>query len=265
MGWDASGYVNEDGMLCTATTFNGVVFDQCRINIKNSWTKQYDDTQLCESTIYWRVPVGFDGYVLSFRDSGVAWEDGQHIYDIADENTLLFRVGAIVPERPIAEATDAQLKRCIDTGDWGGGTETDAWGKEVGEECSVKLSYTHVIEELELAAYDIVGTEVLSATLNGVPCTIYQTHDPDRIMQIVASEGPGDYEDYVDRLHTVFLVESPEITAIADGNGGIVANYRYIVRVYLSDGSYRDLEYGGDDYYLRGGFGGMITYPETYE
>ncbi len=40
----------------------------------------------------YQVPVGYDGFVLCLRDAGVEWGDGQYIYDVADENTLFFRL-----------------------------------------------------------------------------------------------------------------------------------------------------------------------------
>lgn len=48
----------------------------------NTWSTSY----------YVCVPVGYDGVVIGFRDRGIEWEDGMYIYDVADENTLFFRL-----------------------------------------------------------------------------------------------------------------------------------------------------------------------------
>ena len=44
------------------------------------------------ASIYVCVPVGYDGVVIGFRDSGTELKDGMYIYDVADENTLFFRL-----------------------------------------------------------------------------------------------------------------------------------------------------------------------------
>lgn len=42
--------------------------------------------------IYAHMPVGYDGVVIGFLDPSIATEDGMHIYDVVDENTLFFRM-----------------------------------------------------------------------------------------------------------------------------------------------------------------------------
>lgn len=50
------------------------------------------------ASFYVCVPVGYDGVVIGFCDSGNIQEEGMYIYDIADGNTLLFRLDNTVYE-----------------------------------------------------------------------------------------------------------------------------------------------------------------------
>lgn len=45
-----------------------------------------------EVDVYVNVPIGYDGYVFCLSDAKKSAEDGMYIYDIADENTLFFRM-----------------------------------------------------------------------------------------------------------------------------------------------------------------------------
>lgn len=260
-GWDASGYINDDNSLCATVSCNGVDYDQCQVYFERNWEYMTAGDHLCSYDYYWRIPVGYDGFVLSFIDRETVGDGEQHIYDIADENTLSFRFGATEPERTDAAPSDTQLKGCITVGEWGISTQTDGLGKDIGEECTVRLVYTYAIKEMKGAAYDITGAEVLGATLNGLPCQIYQTQDPEKIH--AWAEG---YSDEEIEFHTVFLVESPEITAVWNGPGeNVLADYYFTVRVYLADGTHRDLTFGGEDYHVWTGCGGwLITTPEDY-
>lgn len=39
-----------------------------------------------------QVPQGYDGMVFGFMDSCIEWPEGKYIYDLADENTVFFRL-----------------------------------------------------------------------------------------------------------------------------------------------------------------------------
>ena len=260
--WDESTYTNDEGMLCGTVNYNGVDYDQCRVSISGKVLHMSEYACLNYYDFYWRMPVGYDGFVLSFRDSSVAWEDGQHIYDVADENTLMFRFGTETPGNPGATYTETQIKAHLDTSIWGYGTESNAWGKEPGEECTLQLSYTHAIQIRQ--PYPIVGAEVLSATLNGQPCEVYQSQDRETINNILELEYNGADEEAISSYLAVFLVESPETTAIVGENNTVVAEYYYTIRVYLANQSYVDLTYGSAHYPLSILGGGMISSPEQY-
>lgn len=91
-GWDQGVRVEEEERLYTVR-YMGTEYDKCLANRVNGgfgdWVGQ---------SIEWdadyeaRLPKGYDGFVLGFRDNSIVWEEGQHIYDIADENTLFFRM-----------------------------------------------------------------------------------------------------------------------------------------------------------------------------
>ena len=260
-GWDASGYINDDNRLCATVSCNGVDYDQCQVYFERNWEYMTAGDHLCSYDYYWRIPADYDGSVLSFIDRETVGDGEQHIYDIADENTLSFRLGAVQPERTDAAPTDTQLKGCIRVGEWGRMNESDVWAKEIGEEFTIKMASTCVIWEMNDAAYDIVGVEVMSAALNGISCQIYQTRDPEKIS--AWAEG---YSDEIKEYHTVFLVESPAIKGVwIEEDGVVVADYYFIVRVYLANGTYRDLTFGREDYYVWPGGGGWLdTTPEDY-
>lgn len=52
------------------------------------------DVDTWSISYYVCVPTGYDGVVIGFYDGGTEWKDGMYIYDVADENTLFFRLGS---------------------------------------------------------------------------------------------------------------------------------------------------------------------------
>lgn len=102
IGWDESSAVLEEEQLVRYTcNFNGVEYteclydDSCFMNFSEWKNKEC----VCTFERYFRVPVGFDGGVIGFFDYGTEWADGQHIFDIADENTLFFRLDGTGAEK----------------------------------------------------------------------------------------------------------------------------------------------------------------------
>lgn len=65
--WSYDEIFGEDG------TFEGVL------------TTQYRDYYFC-------MPEGYDGTVIGFYNALTEWGEGQYIYDIADENTIFYRL-----------------------------------------------------------------------------------------------------------------------------------------------------------------------------
>lgn len=83
---------NVDGGWCFNVSFHGETYQVALINeffSKSGWVgRKYTASR----TYYVCVPVGYDGVVIGFYDSGTEWKDGMYIYDVADENTLFFRM-----------------------------------------------------------------------------------------------------------------------------------------------------------------------------
>jgi len=61
-------------------------------SIKYEWTK-FMKTNQCYITDAVMVPKGYDGCVLGLYDRTLEWRDGMYFYDVADDNSLLFRLG----------------------------------------------------------------------------------------------------------------------------------------------------------------------------
>ena len=92
--WDNSRVEISDSVTELTINYNEkdeVVFLKV-INIRDSgWNNKTKETHYYVDVAF-QVPEGYDGVVFGFRDAAIEWKDGMYIYDIADENTLLFRL-----------------------------------------------------------------------------------------------------------------------------------------------------------------------------
>ena len=101
-GWDASQtYLEEEDMIQYTCSINGIDYTQCLYyDTKTVWSGWTNNPETgiseCSATFnqYIRVPVGYDGAVFGYYDAGIdwTWGDGQHVYDIADDYILFFRL-----------------------------------------------------------------------------------------------------------------------------------------------------------------------------
>lgn len=73
-------------------TWNGEEYDCLLYMVGDSTGWRDDNTVLLTKHYMYQVPVGYDGCIIGFRDSATEWEDGMHIFDVADDNTLFFRL-----------------------------------------------------------------------------------------------------------------------------------------------------------------------------
>lgn len=103
--WEYLAGISDDCII-SVVNYNGMDFP-CAFSEENSvcskWviTSQTDKdgntTPVYSSTwsasYYACVPKGYDGVVVGFYDSRIQWKDGMYVYDIADGNTLFFRMG----------------------------------------------------------------------------------------------------------------------------------------------------------------------------
>lgn len=58
----------------------------------DKWLGWVNGTNTYEADVYVNVPTGYDGFVFGLYDTKNSWEDGMHIDDVADDNTLFFRM-----------------------------------------------------------------------------------------------------------------------------------------------------------------------------
>lgn len=89
--WDESErYAEETGFLYYTVNYNGTEYECCLIQKFQFSDWEFDQvTWNCEC--YINVPVGYDGFVIGLSNLNT-WEEGMYIYDVADENTLFFRM-----------------------------------------------------------------------------------------------------------------------------------------------------------------------------
>lgn len=98
VGWDESAvHLEAEKMYRQTVNFNGADYTECLYDdgTEYVWSEWVDKACTCTFERYVRVPVGYDGIVLGFRNAGVEWGEGQYIFDIADENTLFFRLDGV--------------------------------------------------------------------------------------------------------------------------------------------------------------------------
>lgn len=96
----------DDTSASYSVIWNGKTYTDCFVEEiiidSQAWTEPDEEyfamwgTEYPYSTMsleyYFCVPKGYDGTIIAFYDSAIVWEEGQYIYDVADENTLFFRL-----------------------------------------------------------------------------------------------------------------------------------------------------------------------------
>lgn len=92
-GWDDSS--REDAANNQAfytVNYNGIDYQDCTIKAVAQNSGWVDKTVTVDHDWYVRMPIGYDGVVFGYRNSQVEWKEGMYVYDVADENTLFFRM-----------------------------------------------------------------------------------------------------------------------------------------------------------------------------
>ena len=96
-GMDDSTCYGSDGTAGCTVNFHGTDYTECAISWEGQgfgeWSGGPHDTLQFSMDLYALLPIGYDGWVVAFYDSSIPWDSGMHIYDIADGNTLFFRMG----------------------------------------------------------------------------------------------------------------------------------------------------------------------------
>lgn len=95
-------YNEETGRTTYSVIKDGVVYPECeRYTVYDEWIydEVYDEyggfvgvvtAQLRD--YYFCIPQGYDGTVLGFYNAATEWQEGQYIYDIADADTIFYRL-----------------------------------------------------------------------------------------------------------------------------------------------------------------------------
>lgn len=90
---DDSAYTGSDGTTRNVINYYGVDYPDCTVSWENdAWGEWHDSTVEWEADVYALLPIGYDGCIIGFYDASTEWGDGMYIYDIADENSLFFRM-----------------------------------------------------------------------------------------------------------------------------------------------------------------------------
>lgn len=84
--------VDENGYSTFSVNWNGVEYTECLRSWSEEWSEWEDRGIWVTNTLVFRVPVGYDGLVIGYRDASVEWPDGVALHEIVDGNTLLFRL-----------------------------------------------------------------------------------------------------------------------------------------------------------------------------
>lgn len=111
-GHDDSFVTDDDNIDTYAVSFNGKDYTECHSYIQSSYLS-YEKRWI---RFYFCVPEGYDGTVVGVGYDDDAWEDGMHIYDVANDNTVFFRLPAASGE-PVNNAAKSltELGITIDT------------------------------------------------------------------------------------------------------------------------------------------------------
>ena len=91
-GWDNSSEYDEDTkMTHSVVSYHGTEYEITRF-LTHKWLGWVNRTNTFECDVYVNVPTGYDGFVFGLYDTKTSSEDGMNIYDLADDNTLFFRM-----------------------------------------------------------------------------------------------------------------------------------------------------------------------------
>ncbi len=92
-GWDDSSFLDESsGNRLYTVNYLGEDYPKCTYRSFNDRWSYFGNITTYDCDHYFRVPIGYDGAVISYLDYGNTWDDGMYIYDVADKNTLFFRL-----------------------------------------------------------------------------------------------------------------------------------------------------------------------------
>lgn len=93
IGNDNSSVKDNNGKRTFTVNFNGQDYTECTEYSTDGFADWANNGTLtwtlnCE----YLLPVGYDGAIVGLRDASIPWEDGQHIFDVANDDILFFRL-----------------------------------------------------------------------------------------------------------------------------------------------------------------------------
>ncbi|MCR5664921.1 MAG: hypothetical protein K6G17_08645 [Oscillospiraceae bacterium] len=88
---DDSSVTRDDGFTASTILWQGRTWEMIRL-VEDEFTPWEDHACAYRFIAAFRVPVGYDGCVVGFYNRAREWGEGEYIYDVADGNTLFFRL-----------------------------------------------------------------------------------------------------------------------------------------------------------------------------
>lgn len=83
----------ENGFTSFSVKVGDKAYNDC-LYIKDidniGWTTDWQS--ICNYTWYFKVPEKYDGMTIVFFNAGIKWEDGKYIYEVLDQDALVYRV-----------------------------------------------------------------------------------------------------------------------------------------------------------------------------
>lgn len=92
IGHDDSMIFDDNDMGTFTVNWNGQDYTECKFIYEESSPGWEEHILTITAAYEWLLPVGYDGMIAGLRDRSISWEDGMYIYDIANDDTLFFRL-----------------------------------------------------------------------------------------------------------------------------------------------------------------------------
>ncbi|MBR1477603.1 MAG: hypothetical protein IJ608_06550 [Lachnospiraceae bacterium] len=104
---DNGALTDEDGVCRFAVNYNGLDYDECERYTESIPYLTYDDAECAVRgfRITYLIPYGYDGCVIGLRNQQIQWDDGQHIYDLDNTDSLFFRLDSDTKRSQVSENT----------------------------------------------------------------------------------------------------------------------------------------------------------------
>lgn len=86
-------YDDDDNSKSYTIHFNGTDYTECKSIFSGpGFSGWVDGVNTWEAEVFVVVPIGYDGMVVCLRNGALIWDEGMYIYDVADADTIFFRM-----------------------------------------------------------------------------------------------------------------------------------------------------------------------------